>query len=38
MSDKHKQSRLTAKEFVHSKGLWEEYIELAKKEVKNYGN
>lgn len=38
LTEEQKQSRLTSKEFIHSKGLWEEYIELVKKEVKNYGN
>ena len=35
LKEEQKQSRLTPKQFIHSKGLWEEYIKLAKKEVKN---
>lgn len=36
LKDEQKQSRLSPKEFIHSKGLWDEYMIKAKREVKNY--
>lgn len=36
LKDDQKNSRLSAKEFIHSKGLWDDYLKFAKKEVKNY--
>lgn len=36
IKDEQKQSRLSQKEFIHSKGLWDDYMIKAKREVKNY--
>lgn len=36
IKDEQKQSRLSPKEFIHSKGLWDDYMIKAKREVKNY--
>lgn len=36
LKDEQKQSRLSPKEFIHSKDLWDDYMIKAKKEVKNY--
>ena len=39
LKDEQKSSRLSPKEFIHSKGLWDDYMIRAKMEVrKNYGN
>ena len=38
LKDEQKQSRLSPKEFIHSKGLWDDYMIKAKKEVKKYDN
>lgn len=37
LREKQKLSRLSAKEYIHSIGKWEELIEAAKEEIKNYG-
>ena len=37
LKEKQKISRLSSKEFIHSIGLWDEYIKEAEKEIKNYG-
>lgn len=34
LKDECKLSRLNNKEFIHSKGMWEEYIKTAKKLIK----
>ena len=36
LKDEQKQSRLSSKEFIHSKGLWDDYMIKAKREVKKY--
>lgn len=36
LKDEQKQSRLSPKEFIHSKDLWDDYMIKAKKEVKKY--
>ena len=36
IKDEQKQSRLSPKEFIHSKGLWDDYMIRAKREIKNY--
>lgn len=36
LKDEQKQSRLSPKEFIHSKGLWDDYMIKAKREVKKY--
>lgn len=38
LKDEQKQSRLSPKEFIHSKGLWDDYMIKAKKEIKKYEN
>ncbi len=36
IKDEQKQSRLSPKEFIHSKGLWDDYMIRAKREVKKF--
>ena len=36
LKEEQKQSRLSPKEFIHKKGLWDDYMIRAKKEVKKY--
>lgn len=36
LREKQKLSRLSAKEYIHSIGKWEELVEAAKEEIKNY--
>lgn len=39
LKEEQKSSRLNSKEFIHAKGLWEEYLKMTKKLLKetNYG-
>lgn len=37
LKEQQKTSRLSAKEYIHSSGLWDKYIKAAKEEIKNYG-
>ena len=36
LKEEQNQSRLSPKEFIHSKGLWDDYMIKAKREVKKY--
>lgn len=36
LKEEQKQSRLSPKEFIHSKGLWDDYMIKAKREIKKY--
>ena len=38
LKDEQKQSRLSPKDFIHSKGLWDDYMIKAKREIKKYEN
>lgn len=36
LKEKQKLSRLSAKEYIHSIGMWEDFIKAAEEEIKNY--